>query len=125
MEDAMSDNGANGVNGAAIKYALEHRDARMLSSFYVNDAVMRLIDHYNPPSKPRDITGKTAISKYWVDVCERTIIHTVDASVAEGNRLAFTQHCVYPTGAKVFCMAMLELKDGKIARQTTVHAWDE
>lgn len=51
--------------------------------------------------------------------------HTVETSVAEGNRLAFTETCVYPDGAKVFCQAMLELKDGKIARQAVVQAWDE
>ncbi|TIW66786.1 MAG: nuclear transport factor 2 family protein, partial [Mesorhizobium sp.] len=26
---------------------------------------------------------------------------------------------------KVFCAAMLELKNGRIARQTVVQAWDE
>lgn len=28
-------------------------------------------------------------------------------------------------GGKVFCVAMLELKDGKIVRQTAVQVWDE
>jgi hypothetical protein len=51
--------------------------------------------------------------------------HKVDTSIAEGNRLAFTQACTYPDGAKVFCVAMIELKSGKIAQQTVVQAWDE
>jgi hypothetical protein len=53
------------------------------------------------------------------------ITHNVDASFAEGNRLAFTKACTYPDGAKVFCAAMIELKGGRIADQTVVQAWDE
>jgi ketosteroid isomerase-like protein len=116
---------ANRVDNAAIKRAIENRDGRMLASFYADDAVMRVIDRDNPPSKPREIKGKTAISQYWDDVCGRTMTHKVETSVAEGNRLAFTQACAYPEGSKVFCVAMIELRDGKIAQQTAVQVWDE
>lgn len=51
--------------------------------------------------------------------------HKVDTTIADGDNLAFTQACDYPDGTKVFCAAMLELKDGQIARQTVVQAWDE
>ena len=51
--------------------------------------------------------------------------HKVDTTIADGNNLAFTQACSYPDGTKVFCAAMLELKNGLIARQTVVQAWDE
>jgi ketosteroid isomerase-like protein len=116
---------ADSVTGAAIKRAIETRDGRKLASFYADEAVVRLIDHYNPPSRPRDIKGKAAISTYWDDVCSRTMTHTVEVTVAEGNRLAFTQACAYPDGNKVFCSAMLDLKDGKIVHQTVVQAFDE
>jgi hypothetical protein len=42
----------------------------------------------------------------------------------DGDRLAFTQACAYPDGTRVFCSAMIELEQGKIARQTNVQAWD-
>ena len=48
--------------------------------------------------------------------------HKIENSVAAGNRLAFTQCCTYPDGAKV--LAMLDLKAGKIAQQTVIQAWD-
>jgi AhpD family alkylhydroperoxidase len=32
---------------------------------------------------------------------------------------------LYPDGAKVFCVAVVELADGRIAQQTVVQAWDE
>jgi ketosteroid isomerase-like protein len=113
------------VTGAAIKRAIEGRDGRMLASFYADDAIVRVIDRNNPPSKPREVRGKSAINTFWDDICSRAMTHKVDTSVAEGNRLAFTQACTYPDGVKVFCVAMVELKAGKIAEQTVVQAWDE
>jgi ketosteroid isomerase-like protein len=120
----MTTNG-NTVTGASLKHAIENRDGRMLAAMYADDAVLRIIDPTNPPSKAREIRGKAAIGDYWDDVCGRTMTHRVDTSVVEGNRLAFTQDCAYPEGGKVFCVAMLELRDGKIARQTAVQVWDE
>jgi ketosteroid isomerase-like protein len=113
------------VTGADIKRAIEGRDGRMLASFYANDATVRVIDRNNPPSRPREIRGKSAIAAFWDDICGRAMTHDVAFSVAEGNRLAFSQACSYPDGAKVFCLAMVQLKDGKIADQTLVQAWDE
>lgn len=116
---------SNGVTGAAIKQAIEGRDGATLASFYADDALMRIIDRNNPPSKPQEIKGKAAISRYWEDICGRAITHKIETSIAEGNRVAFTQACAYPDGAKVFSQAMLELKDGEISRHTVVQAWDE
>lgn len=113
------------VDGAAIKKAIESRDGRLLSSFYNDDALVRVIDRNNPPSKPREIRGRAAISTFWDDICSRAMTHKVDTTIAEGDSLAFTQACAYPDGTKVFCAAMLELKNGRIARQTVVQAWDE
>jgi ketosteroid isomerase-like protein len=124
MEDDMPTK-TQTVDGAAIKNAIEARDGKMLSSFYSDDAVVRVIDRNNPPSKPREIRGRAAISTFWDDICSRAMTHKVDTTIAEGDSLAFTQACAYPDGTKVFCAAMLELKGGRIARQTVVQAWDE
>jgi ketosteroid isomerase-like protein len=113
------------VTAPAIKRAIEGRDGRMLAGFYADDAVVRVIDRNNPPSRPREVRGKSSIAAFWDDICSRNMNHEVAFSVTEGDRLAFSQACAYPDGAKVFCLAMLELKDGKIARQTLVQAWDE
>jgi hypothetical protein len=51
--------------------------------------------------------------------------HKVETSIADGNRIAFSQACVYPDGMKVLCLAMCDLKGGKIACRTAVQAWDE
>jgi ketosteroid isomerase-like protein len=116
---------SDAVTSAALKRAIETRDGRMLAGFYADDAVLRVIDHNNPPSRPRELKGKSVIGAFWDDICGRAMTHRVETSIAEGDRLAFTQACAYPDGAKVVCMATLELKNGKIARQTVVQAWDE
>jgi ketosteroid isomerase-like protein len=115
----------NSVTGAAIKKAIENRDGRMLASFYADDASLQIVDRNNPPSKPREVNGKAAIGMFWDDICGRAMTHRVDLSVADNDKIAFSQACAYPDGAKVLCLAICELKGGKIARQTVVQAWDE
>jgi len=115
----------DGINVANLKRAIETRDAHTLSSFYADNAVVRIIDCDNPPSKPRELKGRGAIIAYYDDVCSRAMTHKVETTIADGDRLAFTQACSYPDGAKVLCLSVLELKDGVIARQTAVQAWDE
>jgi len=98
--------------------------AAALAGFYAEDAIVRVIDRDNPPSKPRELKGKTAIAAYFDDACGRAMTHHVESGLTDGKELAFTQACTYPDGTKVFCSAMLELEGGKIVRQTAVQAWD-
>ena len=112
------------VTVVGLKRAIEGRKASALASLYADDAIVQVIDRDNPPSKPRSLKGRGAIAAYFDDVCGRDMTHKVEAGVAVGNRLAFTQSCAYPDGTKVFCSAMIDLKGGKIARQVVVQAWD-
>lgn len=112
------------VTVAALKRAIEGRKANVLADLYADSAVVQVIDRDNPPSNPRHLDGKSAISSYFEDVCGRDMTHTIEAGLAVGNRLAFTQSCAYPDGTKVFCSTMIDLKGGKIARQVVVQAWD-
>jgi hypothetical protein len=112
------------VTIARLKRAIEGRNSRALSDLYGEDAVVQVIDRDNPPSKPRNLDGKSAISAYFDDVYGRDMTHKIENGVAVGKRLAFTQSCAYPDGTRVFRSAMIELKGGKIARQIVVQAWD-
>jgi ketosteroid isomerase-like protein len=112
------------VSATLLKRAIETRDAKTLAALYDEDALLRIIDQENPPSRPRDLRGREAIAAYYDDVCGRAMSHQIDAALASDEALAFTQLCTYPDGAKVFCSAMLSLKDGRIVRQTSVQAWD-
>lgn len=123
-EDHMSQT-TKAVDGAAIKQAIEGRDGKMLAGFYNDDAVVRVIDKNNPPSKPREVHGRAAIATFWDDICSRAMTHTVENTIASGNSLSFTQACAYPDGTKVFCASVVALEGGRIAQQTVVQAWDE
>src|SRR5688572_11725273 len=98
------------VTGAVIKQAIESRDGALLASLYAEKATLRIVDRNNPPSRPREIKGRAAIATFWDDICSRAMTHLVETTVADGNRLAFTQACAYPDGAKVLCLAMVELE---------------
>ena len=112
------------VSVTELKRAIEARDAKALIALYADDAMLRTIDQDNPPSKPRVLQGKQAIASYYDDVCGRAMSHHVDSALTSGDALSFIQTCTYPDGAKVFCAAMLETKNGKIVSQTVVQAWD-
>lgn len=115
---------SNPLTVASLKRAIEGRNARSLSGFYTNDAIVRVIDRNNPPSKPNIIKGRKAIAAYFADVCGRDMTHKLVNGIVDKKHIAFTQNCTYPDGTKVFCSAMIELKGGKIAKQTIVQAWD-
>jgi ketosteroid isomerase-like protein len=106
------------ITVANLKRAIESRDAGTLSDWYADDAVVRIIDCNNPPSRPRELRGKASIAAYYDDVCSRAMSHAVEFGLAQGDRLAFTQVCAYPDGIRVFCAATLD------SRQTVVQAWD-
>src|SRR6516164_3437302 len=66
------------VTVAALKRAVEGRDAQALADMYADDAVMLVIDHDNPPGSPRRLAGKAAISSYFGDVCGRDMTHLIE-----------------------------------------------
>jgi hypothetical protein len=121
QENAMNDRQI-GVDD--LKAAIESRNAAGLIALYADDAVMRIIDRDNPPSRPRELRGRSAIAAFYDDVCSRAMTHKVENGVSDGRCLAFTQACAYPDGTRVFCSAMIEIDGGRIARQTNVQAWD-
>jgi hypothetical protein len=51
--------------------------------------------------------------------------HTIERLVVSDDNAAYVQACRYPGGARVLCVAVLDLKDGLITRQYGVQAWDE
>ncbi len=112
------------VSIAALRTAIEGRDAASLLAFYRPDAVLRIIDRDHPPSRPTELVGQAAIGGYFADTCGRDMTHRVEDGVVEGDRMAFSQLCTYPTGERVACQATLQLAGGRIARQTMLVVWD-
>jgi hypothetical protein len=80
----------------------------------------RLAARLTAPGKQNE-----AIGEYFADVCGRDMTHSVERLVVDGAGAAFVQACQYPSGARVLCVAVLDLKDGLITRQYGVQAWNE
>ena len=115
----------NAVTGAALKRAIETRDGARADELLRR---RRCLADRRPQQSAEQTTRserQDAIGTFWDDICSRAMTHQVETSVADGNQIAFSQACAYPDGLKVLCMALCELKGGKIARQTVVQAWDE
>ena len=108
-----------------FKRALEERDSTAQLALYAPDAEVTLIDRINTPSAPQVLRGREAIRAWIEDTCERDMTHHVDMQVLGEGGAALTEACRYPDGTNVLCAAVLELRDGQIARQVGVQAWDE
>jgi hypothetical protein len=112
-------------NAEALRRGIEERDASALLGLYAEDAELHVVDRNDQPSKPKIIRGRRAIGEYLADVCGRDMTHTIERLVVGDTGAAFIQVCQYPSGARVLCTAVLDLRDGLIIRQSGVQAWDE
>jgi ketosteroid isomerase-like protein len=110
---------------AALGRAIEQRDAAGQLALYAPDAEVRLVDKIATPGSPRILRGRDEIAAWIEDVCARDMTHRIEQPVVGDGRAAFVENCHYADGTNVLCVAVLELADGRIVRQTAVQAWDE
>ena len=110
---------------AALKRAIEERDAAAQTAMFADDAEFILVDKANTPSKPQRLQGRAAIGEVLDDIFGRDMTHEVTGLVADGDKVGYTINCSYPDGSRVMCMASLELRDGQIVKQTGLQVWDE
>jgi ketosteroid isomerase-like protein len=105
---------------AALKRAIEARDVAGQLALYAPDAEVRIVDRVTTPGKPRVLRGRDEIAAWVEDVSSREMTHEVQQEVVGAGRAAFAEACRYPDGTTV-----LELRDGLIASQLAIQAWDE
>jgi hypothetical protein len=113
------------IDFAALKRAVEERDAEAQLALYAEDAEVRLVDRVNTPRSPRVLNGREEIRDWIEDVCARDMTHAVQTPVLGSDAVAFTEACRYPDGTNVLCATVAELSDGRIVRQVAIQAWDE
>ncbi len=111
-------------DAATLRRGIEERDAAALLGLYADDAELVIVDRQAQPSSPRVLRGTGAIRAYLDDICGRDMTHSVDRLVLDREGAAYLETCAYPDGAKVRCAAVLDLRDGRIVRQSGVQAWD-
>lgn len=110
---------------AAFRRAAEARDAAALLAMYTDDAEILMVDHEAQPKHPHELHGRAEISAFLDDLCGREMTHKLDHFVVGDGRAAYMETCVYPDGTEVLMTSVLDLRDGRIAKQSGVQAWDE
>lgn len=109
---------------AALRAAIEGRDAAALADLYCDDCVVEIADQGNTPSRPKRIEGKAALRAAFDDVYSRDMTHRLGTVAVGSDAVGYTVHCSYADGTRVLCAGVAELRDGRIARETGVQAWD-
>ncbi|MFI5683267.1 nuclear transport factor 2 family protein [Streptomyces sp. NPDC051636] len=108
-----------------LRRAIEGNTGNTLLSLYTDDAEVRIIDHDSQPSHPKVLHGRSEIAEMLDDVYSRDMTHKLDGCVVQGDRAAFSESCEYADGVRVLAESMITLRDGKIAEQIMIQAWDE
>ncbi len=109
----------------ALRQGIEGTNAAALLSLYRDDAEIRIVDRNTQPSHPKIVHGRDQISEMLNDVYSRDMTHHLDQCVVQGDHVAFTESCEYRDGVRVLANSMVSLRDGKIAQQTLIQAWDD
>jgi hypothetical protein len=111
----------------ALRHGIEDRDAPAMRRLYAENAHVTLVDQRDQPSHPHEIAGTAAIGEFLDELCSRDMEHHLDQVVVspDGTHAAYLESCRYPDGTRVLSTSMLDLRDGRIAAQTSIQAWDE
>ncbi|SNX65729.1 SnoaL-like protein [Streptomyces sp. TLI_55] len=109
-----------------LRQGIEGDKAANLLSLYADDAELRIVDRNTQPSSPRVLHGRSEIGELLEDVYSRDIkAHKLEKCIMQGDQVAYTESCEYADGVRVFAESMITLRDGKIAEQIMLQAWDE
>jgi hypothetical protein len=101
------------------------RDAELLIDLYAEEAEVVVIDQKHPPSHPRVLEGRQAISGFLHELCDSDIILDVGDVVVGDDRIALHVAWWYPDGTQALSSEVLELDEtGHILRETIVQAFD-
>ena len=83
------------------------------------------IDQHSQPQAPAIYRGRDAVLTMINGAHERGIESRVTDGFAAGERAAMTVTCTYPSGGRVVCNTLADVRDGKITRWFSVQAWDD
>ena len=114
-----------GFDFEALRRGVEQSDAEALIELYADDAEVRIVNRRTPPSSPHVLRGKEEIAGHLREGYGTEMEHRVENEVFADERVAFNIACRYPEGLRVLVATTLEVRDGRIAREVDVEAWDE
>lgn len=108
-----------------LRRGVEGHTPDTLLSLYADDAELRVVNRNTQPSRPKVLHGRAEIAEMLNDVYNRDMTHKLEGCVVQGDRAAYSESCEYADGVRVLAESMITLRDGKIAEQIMIEAWDE
>ncbi|MFC9927629.1 nuclear transport factor 2 family protein [Streptomyces sp. NPDC127190] len=111
-------------NADTLRKGIEGNTGNTLLALYADDAKIRIVDRDHQPSNPTVLQGRNQIAELLNDVYSRDMTHKLEQCVVQGDHAAFSESCEYADGTRVIAESMITLRDGKIADQLLIQAWD-
>ena len=100
-------------------------DADAFGALLADDVTWTVVDQRTPPAAPAVRHGRDDVVAMLRGAVDRGIVTHVTDGFTAGDRGALQLTCTYPTGEQVVEHALVEIRDGRIARWSGVQAWDE
>jgi hypothetical protein len=110
--------------GDVLRDAVRNRDVAAIAGLYEPDATIEIIDADRPPRDPQRLEGSSAVEAHLQDLYARDMTHEVDIVAQAPEALGYVVRCTYPDGTRVVCSSLSTLRNGRIAREVIVQAWD-
>ena len=107
-----------------LRRALATWDVDELMTMYADDVEFSQIDATTGPSAPQLVRGRDALEAMFRRVAASGVATRVVDAIDGGDRIAVAVACKLPSGGNVYDHTFLTLRDGLIARQAAVAAWD-
>ena len=111
-----------GLGFEILRLGIERCEHELVLGFYAEDAVLSIVNADAPDAFPFELHGKAEIAKHLRAIFGGGASHSVELEVVDEDRVTFREACEYPDGDRVLVWTTLEVRDGKIARQTDLVA---
>lgn len=109
---------------ATFRSAFEGKHVERWLACFAPDATWTEYRHANPPSDPNRMRGLGEIGAFLRAVSSADIRLAITHEVIRPERIAFRVTCTFADGRRVIEHVILEIRNGLIAEQTDVEAWD-
>ncbi|MCC7276480.1 MAG: nuclear transport factor 2 family protein [Alphaproteobacteria bacterium] len=113
-----------GFDFVAFKEAFVGKNRDAWLGFFADDAEWIEYRHNAPPRSPNRMSGKQQIGSFLTGVCGAPVRLAISDEVLGRDRAAFCVTCELPNGNRIIEHVIIHVRDGRIARQVDVEAWD-
>jgi ketosteroid isomerase-like protein len=110
------------IDTQRLKDVFEKWDLAALKELYAEDFEQTEMDDVTPPNEPRKRTKQDLIEIVERNQSGSKVKLAVDNLFATDDHVAYTVTCTLPDGRRVVGNSILDIRDDKIIRETTVQA---